>query len=69
MIIINPKRDKDGNIIDSDDNKPRRLFVKDLFKSQAENSLRNNTEIVAQRQYAKHQTYKHIYRIYQLQDQ
>lgn len=62
MIIINPKRDKDGNIIDSDDNKTRRLFVKDLFKSQAENSLRNNTEIVAQRQYAKHQTYKHIYR-------
>lgn len=62
MIIINPKRDKDGNIIESDTNKPRRLFVKDLFKSQAENSLRNNTEIVAQRQYAKHQTYKHIYR-------
>lgn len=62
MIIINPKRDEKGNIIDSDTNKPRRLFVKDLFKSQAENSLRNNTEIVAQRQYAKHQTYKHIYR-------
>lgn len=62
MIIINPKRDEKGNIIDSDTNKPKRLFVKDLFKSQAENSLRNNTEIVAQRQYAKHQTYKHIYR-------
>lgn len=62
MIIINPKRDKDGKIIESDNNKPRRLFVKDLFKSQAENALRNNTEIVAQRQYAKHQTYKHIYR-------
>lgn len=62
MIVIDPKVDKDGKPISGDYNNPRRFFVKDLFKSSAENSLRDRTEIVAQMQYAKHQTYKHIYR-------
>ena len=60
MLVIDPKVDKDGKVIG--DSKPIRLFVKDLFKSQAENALRDDTQITAQRQYAKHQTYGHIYR-------
>lgn len=60
MLVIDPKVDKDGKVIG--DSKPIRLFVKDLFKSQAENALRDDTQIMAQRQYAKHQTYGHIYR-------
>lgn len=60
MLIIDQKKDNKGNVIG--DSKPRRLFVKDLFRSQAENALRDDTQITAQRQYAKHQTYGHIYR-------
>lgn len=60
MLVIDPKVDKDGKVIG--DSKPIRLFVKDLFRSQAENALRDDTQITAQRQYAKHQTYGHVYR-------
>ncbi len=60
MLVIDPKIDKDGKVIG--DSKPIRLFVKDLFRSQAENALRDDTQITAQRKYAKHQTYGHIYR-------
>lgn len=60
MLVIDPRRDKDGKIVN--DSKTIRLFVKDLFRSQAENALRDDTQITAQRQYAKHQTYGHIYR-------
>ena len=60
MLIIDQKKDKDGKVVG--DSKPRRLFVKDLFRSQAESALRDDTQITAQRQYAKHQTYGHIYR-------
>lgn len=60
MLVIDPKVDKDGKVIE--DSKPIRLFVKDLFRSQAENALRDDTQITAQHQYAKHQTYGHIYR-------
>lgn len=60
MLVIDPKIDKDGKVIG--DSKTIRLFVKDLFRSQAENALRDDTQITAQRQYAKHQTYGHIYR-------
>lgn len=60
MLVIDPKVDKDGKVVG--DSKPIRLFVKDLFRSQAENALRDDTQITAQRQYAKHQTYGHIYR-------
>ena len=60
MLVIDPKVDKDGKIVEG--SKTIRLFVKDLFKSQAENALRDDTQITAQRQYAKHQTYGHIYR-------
>ena len=59
MIVIDPAV-KDGKIIE--DSKPRRLFVKDLFRSQAETALRNDTQTAAQMEYAKHQTYGHIYR-------
>ena len=59
MIVIDPAV-KDGKIVE--DSKPRRLFVKDLFRSQAETSLRNDTQTSAQMEYAKHQTYGHIYR-------
>lgn len=59
MIVIDPAV-KDGNIVE--DSKPRRLFVKDLFRSQAETALRNDTQTAAQMEYAKHQTYGHIYR-------
>ena len=60
MLVIDPKVDKDGKVIEG--SKTIRLFVKDLFRSQAENALRDDTQITAQRQYAKHQTYGHIYR-------
>lgn len=60
MLVIDPRRDKDGKPVG--DSKTIRLFVKDLFRSQAENALRDDTQITAQRQYAKHQTYGHIYR-------
>ena len=60
MLVIDPKVDKDGKVVG--DSKTIRLFVKDLFRSQAENALRDDTQITAQRQYAKHQTYGHIYR-------
>ena len=59
MIVIDPAV-KDGKIVE--DSKPRRLFVKDLFRSQAETALRNDTQTAAQIEYAKHQTYGHIYR-------
>lgn len=59
MIVIDPAV-KDGKIVEG--SKPRRLFVKDLFKSQAENALRNDTQTAAQMAYAKHQTYGHVYR-------
>lgn len=60
MIVIDPKIDKNGKVVG--DSKPRRFFVKDLFRSQAENALRDDTQTAAQMQYAKHQTYKHTYR-------
>ena len=60
MLVIDPKLDTNGKIIEG--SKTIRLFVKDLFRSQAENALRDDTQITAQRQYAKHQTYGHIYR-------
>lgn len=60
MIVIDPAV-KDGKIVE--DSKPRRLFVKDLFRSQAETALRNDTQTAAQIEYAKHQTYGHIYRM------
>ena len=44
MIVIDPAV-KDGKIVEG--SKPRRLFVKDLFKSQAENALRNDTQTAA----------------------
>lgn len=59
MIVIDPAI-KDGKIVE--DSKPRRLFVKDLFRSQAETALRNDTQTSAQMEYTKHQTYGHIYR-------
>ena len=59
MIVIDPAV-KDGKIVE--DSKLRRLFVKDLFRSQAETALRNDTQTAAQMEYAKHQTYGHIYR-------
>lgn len=59
MIVIDPAV-KDGKIVE--DSKPRRLFIKDLFRSQAETALRNDTQTAAQMEYAKHQTYGHIYR-------
>lgn len=61
MLVIDPP-------IDSKTKQPKsntkqiRLFVKDLFKSQAENALRDDTKISAMQQYAKHQTYGHAYR-------
>ena len=60
MLVIDPKLDTNGKVIEG--SKTIRLFVKDLFRSQAENALRDDTQITAQRQYAKHQTYGHIYR-------
>lgn len=60
MLVIDQKLDKNGKPVAG--SVPRRLFVKDLFKSQAENALRDDTQITAQRQYAKHQTYGHVYR-------
>ena len=60
MIVIDPPV-KDGKIVEG--SKPRRLFVKDLFRSQSETALRNDTQTAAQMEYAKHQTYKHIYRM------
>ena len=60
MLVIDPKTDDNGKVIEG--SKTIRLFVKDLFRSQAENALRDDTQITAQRQYAKHQTYGHIYR-------
>ena len=60
MLVIDPKRDNNGKVVEG--SKTIRLFVKDLFRSQAENALRDDTQITAQRQYAKHQTYGHIYR-------
>ena len=59
MIVIDPAV-KDGKIVE--DSKPIRLFVKDLFRSQAETALRNDTQTAAQMEYAKHQTYRHIYK-------
>lgn len=60
MITIDQKLDKKGN---PDDMFPsRKLFVKDLFKSEAENRLRDDTQTDAQLQYARHQTYGHTYR-------
>lgn len=60
MITIDQKLDKNGN---ADEKFPaRKLFVKDLFRSQAENILRDDTQTDAQLKYVKHQTYGHTYR-------
>lgn len=60
MIVIDQKYDNKGNAIS--EHPARRFFVKDLFKSEAETNLRQDTQVDAQLQYAKHQTYGHIYR-------
>jgi hypothetical protein len=60
MIVIDPAV-KDGKVVEGSE--PRRFFVKDLFRSQAENALRDDTQTAAQMEYAKHQTYGHIYRM------
>ena len=61
MLVIDAKLDKDGKPVNG--SKPLRLFVKDLFKSKAEDNLRKDTKTAAQMEYAKHQTYRHIYRL------
>lgn len=60
MITIDPKRDKNGNLIEEHPGK--RFFVKDLFRSEAENRLREDTQVDAQLKYSKHMTYGHTYR-------
>lgn len=60
MITIDQKLDSKGNPVE--EHPGRRFFVKDLFKSEAENSLREDTQVDAQLKYAKHQTYGHVYR-------
>lgn len=60
MITIDPKRDKNGNLIE--EHPGRRFFVKDLFRSEAENRLREDTQVDAQLKYSKHMTYGHTYR-------
>ena len=60
MITIDQRFDKKGNPMD--DYPERRFFVQDLFRSEAENSLRQDTQTYAQLEYAKHQSYGHIYR-------
>lgn len=60
MITIDPKRDKNGNLIE--EHPGQRFFVKDLFRSEAENSLREDTQVDAQLKYSKHMTYGHTYR-------
>lgn len=62
MITIDQKRDSKGNLMDDKHNKSYTFFVKDLFKSTAENDLRKNTLMDAQLQYAKHQNYGHDYK-------
>lgn len=60
MIVIDQKYDNKGTPMK--DYPARRFFVKDLFKSEAETNLRQDTQVDAQLQYAKHQTYGHTYR-------
>ena len=60
MITIDQKLDNKGNPVEGFG--ARKLFVKDLFRSEAENSLRDDTQTDAQLKYAKHQTYGHTYR-------
>lgn len=62
MITIDQKRDTKGNLMDDKPYKSYTFFVKDLFKSTAENDLRKNTLMDAQLQYAKHQSYGHDYK-------
>ena len=61
MIVIDQKFDNKGNPVE--EHPARRFFVKDLFKSEAENNLRQDTQVDAQLQYSKHQTYGHVYRM------
>ena len=60
MITIDPKYDKKGNPIE--EHSAKRFFVKDLFRSQAENRLRDDTQIDAKLKYNKHALYQHTYR-------
>lgn len=60
MITIDQRQDSKKHPME--EYPARRFFVQDLFKSEAENSLRQDTQVDAQLQYAKHQTYKHTYR-------
>lgn len=60
MIVIDQKLDNKGNPMK--EHPAYRFFVKDLFKSEAENSLRQDTQVDALLQYSKHQTYGHVYR-------
>lgn len=60
MITIEPKHDKNGNAIEEHPGK--RFFIKDLFRSEAENNLREDTQVDAQLKYAKHMSYGHTYR-------
>lgn len=60
MITIDPKRDKNGNLIEEHPGK--RFFIKDLFRSEAENRLRDDTQVDAQLKYNKHVLYQHTYR-------
>lgn len=60
MITIDQRQDTKKNPME--EYPTRRFFVQDLFKSEAENSLRQDTQSDAMLQYARHQTYGHIYR-------
>ena len=60
MITIDPKYDKKGNPVEEHTGK--RFFVKDLFRSEAENRLREDTQVDAQLKYSKHMSYGHVYR-------
>ena len=60
MIVIDPKYDKKGNPVE--EHPGARFFVKDLFRSKAENSLREDTQVDAQLKYNRHMFYKHTYR-------
>ena len=60
LITIDQKTDSKGNKLE--EYPSRTFFVEDLFRSNAENSLRQDTQTDAQLQYARHQTYGHTYR-------
>lgn len=61
VMVIAPKLNTDGKEVKG--YPYLRLFVEDLFRSEAESTMRKDTKVAAVTKYVQHQTFNNIYRL------